>query len=96
MIARDQIDFAIATGSEESFADLTALPCYRWHRAIVVPDGHPLADHGRLTLCALAVYTLVTYSFSFTVTAPASTSTQKQRLPRVCLNRFLPTTQSVT
>ncbi len=25
------------------------LPCYRWHRAIVVPQGHPL----------------VTYSFSF-------------------------------
>ena len=28
----DRIDCAIATGSEHLFADLTLLPCYRWHR----------------------------------------------------------------
>src|SRR5688572_10081038 len=31
MVAQDRIEFAIATGSESRFADLTLLPCYRWH-----------------------------------------------------------------
>jgi LysR family transcriptional regulator, cys regulon transcriptional activator len=65
MVAQDRIDFAIATGSENRFADLTVLPCYRWHRAVVVPKTHPLASQGRLTLKALAAHPIITYSFSF-------------------------------
>ena len=34
MAARDRIDFAINTGSQELFANLVLLPCYRWHRRI--------------------------------------------------------------
>ncbi len=41
MVARDRVDFAIATGSEELFPHLVRLPVYRWHRAVVVPQGHP-------------------------------------------------------
>ncbi len=46
MVAQDRVDFAIATGSESRFADLTLLPCYRWHRTVVVPHGHALAARG--------------------------------------------------
>src|SRR5258708_7715894 len=60
MVAHDQIDCAVATGSEQRFADLTILPCYRWHRTVVVLRDHALAHGGRLTLRALAAYPLVT------------------------------------
>jgi LysR family cys regulon transcriptional activator len=66
MVASDRIDCAIATGSEQLFADLTLLPCYRWYRTVIVPKGHPLADGARLTFKALAGYPLITYTFSFT------------------------------
>jgi LysR family transcriptional regulator, cys regulon transcriptional activator len=66
MVAGDRIDCAIATGSETLFADLTLLPCYRWHRTVIVPRGHALASAGRLTLRALAAYPLISYTFSFT------------------------------
>ncbi len=66
MVAGDRIDCAIATGSEQLFEDLTLLPCYRWHRSVIVPRNHPLAEGGRLTFKALAAYPLITYTFSFT------------------------------
>ena len=50
MVARDRVDFAIATGSEEQFPHLVRLPVYRWHRAVVVPRGHPLESAGKVTL----------------------------------------------
>jgi len=65
MTASDRIDCAIATGSEHLFTELTLLPCYRWHRSVIVPRGHPLADGSRLTLRALSAYPLITYTFSF-------------------------------
>jgi len=65
MVAQDRIDCAIATGSEHLFADMTLLPCYRWHRVIVVPREHPLAAVPRPTLKQLGAYPLVTYTFSF-------------------------------
>jgi len=66
MVAGDRIDCAIATGSEALFTDLTLLPCYRWHRTVIVPRDHALASGGKLTLRALAAYPLITYTFSFT------------------------------
>jgi len=66
MVAGDRIDCAIATGSEALFPDLTLLPCYRWHRTVIVPRGHELASGARLTLRALSAYPLITYTFSFT------------------------------
>ena len=44
LAATDRIDFAIATGTNPIFANLVRLPCYRWHRCIVVPHGHPLGE----------------------------------------------------
>jgi LysR family transcriptional regulator, cys regulon transcriptional activator len=66
MVTSDRIDCAIATGSEGLFNDLTLLPCYRWHRTVIVPRGHALADGTKLTLRALSAYPLITYTFSFT------------------------------
>jgi LysR family cys regulon transcriptional activator len=65
MVSEGQADFAIATESLELFNDLVLLPCYRWNRCILVPQGHPLAEQ-ELTLEALADYPLVTYVFGFT------------------------------
>jgi LysR family cys regulon transcriptional activator len=65
MVMRERVDFAIATGSAELFPHLIRLPVYRWHRAVVVPQGHPLAFAGKLTLGMVAEYPIVTYVFSF-------------------------------
>lgn len=69
MMERDQIDFAIATGSHELFPDTTILPLYRWHRTVAVPKGHPLTREKKLTVKTLAQYPIITYSFSFTGTS---------------------------
>ena len=65
LAATDRIDLAIATGGDAIFGDLKRLPCYRWHRAIIVPQGHPLGEINRPGFADLAKYPLVTYSFSF-------------------------------
>ncbi|WP_405230196.1 HTH-type transcriptional regulator CysB [Lentisalinibacter sediminis] len=66
MVEARQIDFAIATGGRDLFADLVMLPCYRWDRTILVPREHELARlEGPLTIEALARHPLVTYVFSF-------------------------------
>lgn len=66
MVAANNIDFAIATGSKSLFADLALVPSYRWDRSIIVPKGHELTrlDH-KITLEDLARHPLVTYVFSF-------------------------------
>jgi LysR family cys regulon transcriptional activator len=66
MMNADNIDFAIATGSYNLFPGLVKIPCYRWHRAIVVPRDHPLTREKKLTLKTLAQYPIITYTFSFT------------------------------
>ena len=66
MVAANEIDFAIATGSHELFADLLLVPSYHWDRKIIVPKDHVLASLDRkLTLQDLAEHPLVTYVFSF-------------------------------
>lgn len=66
MAELDRIDFAINTGSRDLFQDMVLLPCYQWHRRVVVPQGHALADGNKLTLKALAEHPIVTYVFGFT------------------------------
>jgi LysR family cys regulon transcriptional activator len=65
MVARNLVDFAMATGSDDLFPQLVRLPVYRWHRAVVVPKGHALASAGKITLKKLAEFPIVTYEFSF-------------------------------
>lgn len=66
MASRDRIDFAINTGSQELFTNLILLPCYRWHRRVVVPHNHPLAKESRISIEQLAKYPIITYVFGFT------------------------------
>ena len=66
MAANGGVDFAIATEAMELFGDLIMMPCYRWNRSILVPKGHPLANHANLSLEEVAAYPLVTYVFGFT------------------------------
>lgn len=63
LVTANRVDFAIATGSRHLFPGLVMLPCYRWDRIILVPNGHPLAGSKELTLPVLAGYPLVTYVF---------------------------------
>ena len=66
MVAANEIDFAIATGSRDLFADLLLVPSYHWDRSIIVPKAHDLNKLDRkITLHDLAKYPLVTYVFSF-------------------------------
>jgi LysR family cys regulon transcriptional activator len=65
MATLDRADFVIATGSQSLFEGYTLLPCYRWHRNVVVPGDHPLAKVRKPTLRQLAAHPIVTYVFSF-------------------------------
>ena len=47
LVHKGVADFAIATEALEHFDDLVMMPCYHWHRAIIVPPGHPLLDEER-------------------------------------------------
>ncbi|MEO9137337.1 MAG: CysB family HTH-type transcriptional regulator [Casimicrobiaceae bacterium] len=60
------VDVGIATEALGDYPDLVALPCYRWNRGVLVPNGHPLAAIRPLTLEALVKYPIVTYDFAFT------------------------------
>jgi len=79
-------DVAIATEAMEHFEDLVMLPCYRWHRGIVVPEGHPLLERAPLTLADVAEYPIITYVFGFTGRSSLDRAFKKARLdPRVAL-----------
>lgn len=65
LISTNKVDFAIATGSQHLFSHLTLYPIYHWHRIVLVPKNHPLAQQNKpLDLETLADYPLVTYVFS--------------------------------
>jgi LysR family cys regulon transcriptional activator len=66
MVKKNDIDFAIATGSDDLFGNLLKIPGYRWDRIVLVPNGHELTKIDRaLTLEDLAAFPLVSYVFSF-------------------------------
>src|SRR5262245_51279596 len=66
LAAVNRVDFSIATGSDDLFPSLALMPCFRWHRDIVVPRDHPLAAVRQPTLRQLSEYPIVTYVFGFT------------------------------
>ena len=81
MVAANEIDFAIATGSHELFADLLLVPSYHWDRKIIVPKDHELTSLDRkLTLQDLAEHPLVTYVFSFGGQSSLKRAFEKQGL----------------
>lgn len=66
MVTKSEIDFAIATGSNDLFNDLLQIPGYHWDRIVLVPNGHELTQLDRkITLGDLAQFPLVSYVFNF-------------------------------
>jgi LysR family cys regulon transcriptional activator len=61
MLLSGQADVAIASEKLINDPSVASFPYYRWHHAILVPDGHPLLDQQPVTLQQLAEYSLVTY-----------------------------------
>ncbi|HYD97718.1 MAG TPA: CysB family HTH-type transcriptional regulator [Noviherbaspirillum sp.] len=59
-------DIGIATEGLSQFEELVSFPCYRWSHMIVVPQAHPLAALGRVSLQDLAAHPLITYDVGFT------------------------------
>jgi LysR family cys regulon transcriptional activator len=84
LAAKGTADFAIATEALDLFKDLMMMPCYRWNRAVLVPQGHTLATRESLTLAELASFPLVTYVSGFTGRSRLDDAFMQQGLnPRV-------------
>ncbi len=66
LLLEDEVDLGIATESLADEEQFVCFPFYRWHHVVLVPDGHPLTQAGRLTLELLAKHPLVTYHQGFT------------------------------
>jgi LysR family cys regulon transcriptional activator len=65
LIAKNEIDFAIASGSNDLFGDLLRMPGYHWDRTVLVPNEHALTQIKReITLQDLAKYPLVSDVFN--------------------------------
>jgi LysR family cys regulon transcriptional activator len=65
MLLEGEVDVGIATEALADYAQLLALPCYRWTHSVIVPPGHALLDEP-LTLESLARHPLITYDTGFT------------------------------
>ncbi len=66
MLMDDVADIGVATESLNDFPNLITLPCYEWQHLLVLPMGHRLLDHERITLSDLAQEPIITYHPSFT------------------------------
>lgn len=64
-VMRGEADIGLATEAIASYDELVTLPCYRWNRCVVVPQGHPLTMDSPLTLEKIAAYPVITYDFAF-------------------------------
>lgn len=73
-------DVAIATEAMEHFEDLVMLPCYQWHRGVVVPEDHPLTGCDPLTLADIAAHPIITYVFGFTSGSSLDTAFRNARI----------------
>jgi LysR family cys regulon transcriptional activator len=66
MALTDCVDFSICTEELGEHSTLTAIPCYRWNRGLIVPKGHPVLTQKPLSLESICSYSLITYTFGFT------------------------------
>ncbi|MEI7256443.1 HTH-type transcriptional regulator Cbl [Dickeya dadantii] len=61
MLESGEADIGIATEQLMNVNSLAAFPYYRWHHAILVPEGHALAQEPAVTLDKLSAVPLITY-----------------------------------
>ncbi|MBX9824081.1 MAG: CysB family HTH-type transcriptional regulator [Xanthobacteraceae bacterium] len=68
LLMSGRADLAIATEALDNVPEFATFPYYRWHHAVIVPNGHPLlAENGHaLTIERIADYPIITYSEGFT------------------------------
>lgn len=66
LLQEGKADIGIATESIVGVPELASFACYEWQHAVIVPQGHPLAELPALTLEAIAQYPLITYHEGFT------------------------------
>jgi LysR family cys regulon transcriptional activator len=67
MLLSGEADIGVATEALAQYAELVALPSYRWTHAVVVPKDHALAQEGEaLTLERLAQFPIITYESGYT------------------------------
>jgi len=67
MLLSGEADLGVASEVLSDYAQLLALPCYRWTHSIVVPPGHELLDlPGPVSLAELARFPIITYELGYT------------------------------
>lgn len=66
MLVSGEADIGIATEGLSKVVELASFPCYHWHHAVIVPEGHPLLTEPEISLEALSAYPLITYHEGFT------------------------------
>jgi len=87
MVSDGTADLSIATEPLQHAAALAFLPCYVLPRIVLVPAGHPLARHRKLTLEHLVRYPLITYDDAFVATPKVLAAFARRGLsPSVVLN----------
>jgi len=84
MLLSGEADIGVATEALAQYAELVALPSYRWTHAVVVPRGHELAalaaQGEALTLEQLARYPIITYEPGYTGRTHIDEAFQRRRL----------------
>lgn len=65
LVRSGNADISIAAEPVHAVGELVMLPCYKLHRVLLVPIGHPLRRKKQLTLETLVGYPLITYDFAF-------------------------------
>lgn len=61
LVATDEVDIGITTGTEDPDPALVMLPAYRISMSLVVPEGHPLLERRRPSLRDIAKFPLIAY-----------------------------------
>jgi LysR family transcriptional regulator, cys regulon transcriptional activator len=58
-------DLGLASAPTEEVPALARLPCYRFHRSVLLPKRHPLSKKRRITLADIAAYPMISLDASF-------------------------------
>lgn len=66
LLQSGEADIGIATEALQEVEQFVAFPFYDWHHAVVVPQGHALAQSNALTLEQIAEHPLITYHQGYT------------------------------
>jgi LysR family cys regulon transcriptional activator len=66
MLLAGEADLGVTTENDKSIRDLAFLPCRRFERVLIVPEGHALLVVRDLTLADIARHPLVAYEQAFT------------------------------